>query len=78
MKIFVDEHIPLMTVQAMRMMGHDVHDIRGTTDAGMQDDALWERTQREERLLITTDKGFMHYRTVAHHGVLIIRLRRPN
>ena len=78
MKIFVDEHIPLMTVQALRMMDHDVRDIRGTPDQGMQDDALWEMAQREERLLITTDKGFTQYRAVPHHGVLIIRLRRPN
>ena len=47
----VDEHIPLMTVQALPMMGHDVRDIRGTPDEGMQDDALWEMAQREERLL---------------------------
>ena len=78
MKIFVDEHIPLMTVRTLRMLGHDVRDIRGTPDEGMQDDALWEMAQREERLLITTDKGFAHYRMVPHHGVLIIRLRRPN
>ncbi len=31
MKVTVDEHIPLMTVRALRMMGHDVRDIRGTT-----------------------------------------------
>ena len=54
MKILVDEHIPLMTVQALPMMGHDVREIRGTRDEGMQDDALWEMAQREERLLITT------------------------
>ena len=67
-----------MTVRALRMMGHDVHDIRGTTDEGMQDDALWEMAQQEERLLITTDRGFTHYRAVPHYGVLIIRLQRPN
>jgi hypothetical protein len=39
-KIFVDENIPLMTVQALREMGHDVLDIRGTADEGMIDDAL--------------------------------------
>lgn len=78
MKIFVDEHIPLMTVQALRTMGHDVRDIRRTPDEGMQDDALWEMAQQEERLLITTDRGFTHYRAARHHGVLIIRLRRPN
>ena len=78
MKILVDEHIPLMTVQAFRRLGHDVRDIRGTPEQGMQDAALWGMAQREERLLITTDKGFTQYRAVPHHGVLIIRLRRPN
>ncbi len=78
MKIIVDENIPLMTVRALRMMGHDVRDIRGTPEEGMPDDALWEMTQREERLLITTDKGFTQYRMLPHHGALIIRLRRPN
>ena len=76
MKIFVDEHIPLMTVRTLRMLDHDVRAIRGTPDEGMPDDALWEMAQREERLLITTDKEFTHYRMVPHHGVLIIRLRR--
>ena len=28
MKIAVDEHIPLMTVQALREMGHEVSDFR--------------------------------------------------
>ena len=74
MKIFVDEPNPLMTVQALRMMGHDVCNIRGTPVQGMQDNALWEMAQREEHPLITTDKGFMQYRAVPHHEVLIIRL----
>ena len=78
MKIFVDEHIPLMTVRQLRLLGHDVRDIRGTPHEGMKDDALWELAQREERLLITTDKGFTQRRAAPHHGVLIIRLRQPN
>jgi len=78
MKIFVDENIPLMTVRALREMGHDVIDIRGTVDEGMADDALWEIIQREGRLLITTDKGFTKYRGELHHGILIVRLRQPN
>ncbi len=30
MKVFVDKNIPAMTVQELRVMGHDVLDIRGT------------------------------------------------
>ncbi len=78
MKIFVDENIPLMTVRALREAAHDVKDIRGTADKGMRDDVLWEMTQREERLLITTDKGFAQHRGKKYYGVLIVRLRQPN
>jgi predicted nuclease of predicted toxin-antitoxin system len=78
MKILVDEHIPLMTIQALQSMGHDVLDIRGTPDQGMDDDVLWTMAQREGRMLITTDKGFTQYRMGRHHGALIVRLRRPN
>lgn len=78
MTIFVDENIPLMTVDALRAMGHDVRDIRGTPNEGLRDDALWEVAQREKRLLITTDKGFAHYRMGSHYGILIVQLRQPN
>jgi predicted nuclease of predicted toxin-antitoxin system len=78
MKIAVDEHIPLMTVRALQDRGHDVRDIRGTADEGIQDEELWEMVQREERLLITTDKGFTHCRATDHYGILIVRLRQPN
>ena len=78
MKIFVDENIPLTTVRALRAMGYDVRDIRGTGEEGMADNALWEIVQEEERLLITTDKGFTQHREEPHHGILIVRLRQPN
>ena len=78
MKIVVDEHIPLMTVQALRAMGHEVYDLRGTPDEGMPDEKLWRMAQQQRRLLITTDKGFTQHRIERHHGVLIVRLRQPN
>jgi predicted nuclease of predicted toxin-antitoxin system len=78
MKIFVDENIPLMTVRTLREMGHIVTDIRNTPDKGMTDDTIWAMVQREKQLLITTDKGFAQYRDEQHHGILIVRLRKPN
>jgi predicted nuclease of predicted toxin-antitoxin system len=62
MKIFVDENIPSRTVEELRGLGHDVLDIRGTADQGMDDDVLWARLLHERRLLITTDKGFAQHR----------------
>ena len=78
MNILVDENIPLMTVEQLHEMGHDVLDIRGTSDQGISDELLWEKICQERRLLITTDRGFAHYRDREHHGILIVSLRRPN
>lgn len=78
MKIVVDEHIPLMTVKALRELGHEVRDIRGTSLEGMQDDDLWMFAQRHHCMLITTDRGFTRYRLSEHHGMLIVLLRQPN
>jgi predicted nuclease of predicted toxin-antitoxin system len=78
MKIFVDENIPFMTAQVLRDNGHDVLDIRGTPNEGIDDEVLWRMVQAEKRLLITTDKGFTQNRNESHHGILIIRLKQPN
>ncbi|MBV9507419.1 MAG: DUF5615 family PIN-like protein [Acidobacteriia bacterium] len=78
MKILVDENIPIMTVNHLRELGHNVRDIRNTSDEGSADAALWGIAIREGRLLITTDRGFTEYRTIRHHGILIVRLRQPN
>ena len=78
MRILVDENIPRMTVTALAEMGHAVRDLRGTADKGMSDQDLWQIAQREQRLLITTDKGFSAHRNAQHAGVLIVRLKQPN
>lgn len=78
MKICVDENIPLVSVQELRNLNHDVSDIRGTAEQGLSDELLWEKAQRENRLLITTDKGFANRRAEPHFGILIVRLRQPN
>ena len=78
MKIFVDENIPVMTVRELRNAGHDVADIRGTENEGMIDEEVWKKVQKEQRLLITTDKGFAQRRHENHNGILVIRLKQPN
>jgi predicted nuclease of predicted toxin-antitoxin system len=78
MKIFVDENIPIMTVEALRNMGHDVVDIRGTEKEGIEDIEIWELVLKEKRLIITTDKSFIKRHNKLHSGILVIRLRQPN
>jgi predicted nuclease of predicted toxin-antitoxin system len=67
-----------MTVDALRALGHDVRDVRGTTDQGISDSDLWALAMAESRALVTTDKGFTEHRAGPHHGILIVRLRQPN
>ena len=78
MKILVDENIPLICVEHLRKMGHDVADVRRTSEEGLSDEKLWDKAQQEGRLLITTDKGFARRRYARHHGILIVRLGQPN
>jgi len=77
MKIFVDENIPSRTAEELRRLGHDVLDIRGTPDQGMDDDILWARVFNEGRRLITTDKGFAQHRSEISPRHFV-RLRQPN
>ena len=78
MRILVDENIPNITVRELRALGHDVLDIRGTERQGMFDDELWPLAQTEQRMLVTTDKGFSEHRDEQHCGILVVRLRQPN
>jgi predicted nuclease of predicted toxin-antitoxin system len=67
-----------MTVEYLQAAGHNVRDVRGTSEQGMPDPDLWDTAISEGRLLITTDKGFTSYRAARHYGILVVRLRRPN
>ena len=78
MNILVDENIPWITVQELRALGHTVIEIRGTPYEGSVDATLWEIAQREQCVVITTDKGFAEHRGEPHSGILIVRLRKPN
>jgi predicted nuclease of predicted toxin-antitoxin system len=78
MKVAVDENIPLVTVNELRHLGHDVLDVRGTPLLGIPDPDLWALSQAQGRLLITTDTGFIAYANQPHWGLLVVRLRQPN
>ena len=67
-----------MTVKYLKEAGHDVKDIRGTASQGIDDEGVWDLIKKENRILVTTDKGFSRYRNEKHPGILIVRLRRPN
>ena len=78
MRVMVDENIPRMTVRMLRQVGCDVRDCRGTDQEGMSDESLWSLGQREQRLLISTAKGFARRRCEPHFGILVVCLKQPN
>jgi len=78
MKILVDENVPRITVDELVKHGHDVVDFRSTGKKGLSDEDLFLIAQRDQRLLITTDKGFVRNRREQHAGILVVRLRQPN
>jgi hypothetical protein len=68
MRILVDENIPLMTVKRLREFGHDVQDVRGTPDQGLEDPDLWSAALTGGGVLITTDQGFTEFCTTITTG----------
>jgi predicted nuclease of predicted toxin-antitoxin system len=76
MNVFVDENIPRQPVDELRAAGHDVWDLRQTPQQGSPDPVAWQMIRAQQRLLITTDTGFIEHADTAHWGILIIRLRQ--
>ena len=58
MRVLVDENIPRMTVDARRAAGHEVKDIRGTTDRGPRG-GFYVRAAVEQATcrFVTPDRG---------------------
>jgi predicted nuclease of predicted toxin-antitoxin system len=54
MKILVDENIPLITVEGLRLKGFDVTDIRGSAEQGITDEVLWQKAQQEKRIFYSS------------------------
>ncbi len=77
MNIKLDENLPSNSRQPLVDAGHDVdttadEDLQGAVDA-----LVIERATRDERLLITLDRGLGDIRTYvpgSHAGVVVLRL----
>jgi len=67
-----------MTIEALRARGHEVLDLHDSTHKGIKDQPVWQLAQNDQRVLVTTDKGFAKYREENHFGIMIVKLRQPN
>lgn len=76
MKIKIDEDLPKTVTELVRELFPDTASVLEEGISGTLDPELWEITQKEERFLITGDKGFANIRKHppgTHFGVLLLR-----
>lgn len=76
MKILADENVELRIIERLRAVGHEVVAI-AETDASANDDYVFERALREQRILVTNDKDFawlLFFQRRAARGFVLIRL----
>jgi predicted nuclease of predicted toxin-antitoxin system len=75
-RVLADENIPLETVRALRVAGHDVYAVSETA-AGTSDEALLKVATAEQRLVITFDRDFGELATrggeAVPSGILLLR-----
>lgn len=76
LKVTVDEDLPRQAVQLLRDHGYDAASVVEQGMGGWKDAQLWIAVQRDERYLVTADKGFGDIRVYSpgtHHGILLLR-----
>ena len=77
MRILANENFPLDAVEALRQQGHDVAWVR--TDApGSSDQAVLQRAQADDRIVVTFDKDFgelaFRAKLPASSGIILFRI----
>jgi len=80
MKFYLDENFPRRAHALLTGRGHEVMDLRGGPDEGMDDPDIFHRAQENQAAFLTTDKDFFHTVPLLfphHHGVVVIALRQP-
>lgn len=80
MKLKLDENVPAHLAAVLQAFGHDVDSVQSEQLTGYRDVHVWTAAQDHGRFLITQDLDFSDARKYVpggHHGLLLVRLRRP-
>lgn len=73
MIFLLDENIPLAAAALLHDQGHESMDIRGSELERLTDVALFDYAQKNQGILLTTDRDFFHtvpHLYSEHHGVI--------
>lgn len=76
LKVAVDEDLPRKATSLLKERGYDVLSVIQLGLGGWKDPQLWIAVQKDERFLVTADKGFGDIRAYPpgeHFGVLLLR-----
>lgn len=78
MNFLADENIPSSLVKALRDAGHRVKDLKEEHLFGIRDKEVTELARKENLIILTYDKDFLHYIQLHQPKVGIIILRFKN
>jgi predicted nuclease of predicted toxin-antitoxin system len=76
-KFKVDENLPARATTLLQKRGHDAMTVEAEGLAGREDSAVFAAALREDRILVTLDRGFAdirQYQPGRHPGIIVIRL----
>lgn len=77
----IDEDLPREVAECFRTAGFDAQTVIEESLGGASDELLWEHAQREQRCLVTADKGIADKRKHppgTHPGIILLRLPRES
>jgi hypothetical protein len=72
----LDENLPIELLDDLRTAGHEADGLRDEGLIGAPDDAVLDLVRRENRVLLTLDKGIADIRAYppkAHAGIVLFR-----
>lgn len=79
MKFKLDENVDVRAAAVLGAAGHDVTTVVDQDLGGSEDPDIAQVVAREDRILVTLDRGFgdiRRYPPGAHPGIVLLRLRR--
>lgn len=80
MKFLTDENIGFEVIKSLRAIGFDIKSIL-ETNRGVDDETVLSIANKENRILITTDKDFgelVYINKLVHRGVILLRLKNDS
>lgn len=81
MNLFADECVYKVTVDLLRLWGHDVITAQEAGLSGRLDEEILAYALMHERVLITIDMDFSnirHYTPGSHRGIIVAKIRPRN